>query len=319
MGLALALLIALPILGDHWRLRYADPYYGSVRDMIFAQSGPVQVATLGTSRAMRAIVGPELAHQLSRHLSEPQTVFDLSVSGGDMGLRYLITRDLLERHDVDLLLIEYKEARSAVPHPNYLQLARVTDILRTPLEASVPWDQLGQRLRLVEHKYGQVIGRALTDTGRIFAPLQERPAATTDPSLPYFVWPEIIVKSLSRSQQDSGPQVNPGWPFGTALAKRQEAYMRKVIDLTERHGTRIVFFYVPALGDPPVDRAFAERFEAEFGVPLFLPDKTVHDRINPSGFADSSHLNSQGMRIYIGALARALVEQFAEHWPDGRA
>ncbi len=317
VALALALLIALPVLGDHWRLRYADPRYAAARDMIFAQTGRVQIVTLGTSRAMRAIVAPELARQLGKHLGVEPTIFDLSVAGSGMGLRYLMVRDLLARHDVDLVLIEYKAARHGNPHPDYFQLAGLADILQTPLDADGPWDRWGRRLRLVERKYGQVIGRLLTQADMIFAPLRQREAVTTDPSLPYFVTPEVIVGLLQLLEKDPPPAVNPGWPFGTPLATRQEAYMRALIELARRRGTQIAFYYVPALADAPVDPAFAQRFEAEFGAPLFLPDRRAHERLRPDGFADTSHLNPQGMRIYLEALATALVRRYGDQLSGG--
>lgn len=285
-------------------------------DLIYNQSGRVDLAFLGTSRTMRAIGAEDAARAIEPALGRPPVVFDLSRGGRGLDQMYTVARDLLERHEVGVLVVEFNkampdaEAEWHTPtHWSFPRQATYGDLLlslrATPSESW--WARAQTGLRHLFGKWNYLAEQWLTGRETPPKPQPVRPAATGD-CTPY---PKDVVAPTIRHHAAASPQwADPplrSWELEETKDERYTFYADAIVDLARRHGTRIVFLYLQQMFEKPLDPAFVQRFEQRFRAPLLHIPGDALRQLAPSGYADMSHVNTGGRRLVMGEVMPRLL------------
>jgi len=299
---------------DTPRARYHE-YHHHCR-MIFGvdpDRRDVDLAVIGSSRSMRVFQADALARKVRARYGESPVIFDLSRSYRDMGHMLPFVEDLLREAEVDMLLVEYKEAGSRWRHPNYERTATFAQIAESfQSRPSAPvLGRLHEQVRLVLDRLTYRATQFVEgDLGRDCVPAERRVATTMDPSEPWFVSSELLVSQREKhgeTWRDQAPMVIDLEAEGE---ERNTFYVRRMIDLAGAHDVSIYFYYVPALYAPPMDDAFVARFEGFFGAPLLQLPLDDLERVYPTGFTDASHMGVGGADVYMTRLTELLP------WPQ---
>ena len=236
---------------------------------------------------------------------------------------YFVARPLLERHDVGTLVIELPLDPPDEPHSDTVHLVSHRELL----------GELGAAIQ--ELFRPDLLGKGEALKQRISR--LSRYTATALFSLPRHVLQRVYAwasgspweyqKSLGRWEQHRGFAIpleyrEPAAGFRERQAKRgarlpkrpprdaakqlpgprSEFYLRRLKQIAEEHGTRLVFLHIPSWQKQLPTRA-QHRFYSRFGE-VVIPD--LSQLQVPDYYVDPLHLYREGARVFTDDVARLL-------------
>lgn len=309
--LAVAAIVSIVLL-DRPEPRYIE--YPCQFDMIYNQSGPVDLVLAGTSRTMRGFDAEGLAKLLDP--AKPPVVYDLSRGGRGMDQIYVQIRDLLEHRPVKRLLIEYNKPEEgevgrwfAPMHWTFQTQATFSDIAASV--ASEPHVSLIERTRLALWLVSQKAAFLFEQipTGRESLPRMRapEPARSSDctPTVKDINSEEVHIMADRTRARWAASQVRT-WPIEDVPDERYDYYARKLVALARAHGTEIGFIFLTGIHQRAIAPDFKTRLEAHLGAPVFQLSPETLSRLYPGGYTDASHLSETGRSILMHAVADAL-------------
>jgi hypothetical protein len=304
---------------DEPRQRYAK--LPEAAEVLFEQSGPIDVVAVGTSRAMVAVDEAVIAAEAKLEPGAVPVVVDLSHTERADGQIYRMLCDLFARRPVRravLYEISRREDRARYYHyyPNYA----VTNTFRDLFEdvASKPREPWLSRVRdLVELLLWRadksltllLRNRNLDAWGR---PPVKRLLGEMDTAR-LLDTPEgkATRRKAVAAAHGSWEKAPPSrWSLEDINEDRANYYLRKTIALCRERGVTPVFFNVPGYLEAPLSREVQRAFQEKFGYPLLAPPPALLARLyEDRNFRDVSHLTPEAGAIYSAWLAKALQEQ----------
>jgi len=329
---------------------YASQSWGSgpypwIEDQIFHETNEIDIAFVGSSHILHAIDTPYVQAQLAKHLGRPAVARTIAWGGAGYDALYFITRDLLARRQVRMLVfydenpasdkrnnqmtawfrfgedagllsglafrdqsLFYFAAVIGMPR-NLLNLVRSN--LPTPLIANPPnyWEQHYGSASIVK-----LLGCTCSELGFNFDPLYDRFTAFTPFSPPTAVTPA--------DAEIYSPKVKADFEFDRApLPAWQAHFVGKLGELARTQGCKLLLLNLPVLADAPVTTireraAWPEVFGGDVslaGIPpakLFagLTDQELHWL-----FFNPGHLNKNGMAYFTPLITPALLRIYDTH------
>ena len=280
----------------------------------------IDYAFTGSSKTLSAIHPDRLSE---RH--PDKTAYNFAHFKWAHDADYFVARPLLERHDVGTLVIELPLSSPTEPHNTAVHLISHSELLgevRAAIQELTLADFLRydaafkQRIRrlsqyaatslfsfprhVLERTYAWATGSAWEYQGSAGRWEQHRgfavPLETRDP-------PE----GFRERQQTEGAALPSKPPRDSARrlpGPRSEFYLQRLKELTDEHGTRLVFLHVPAWKKRLPSRA-QHRFYSRFGE-VIIPDLAKLQV--PEYYVDPLHLYREGARVFTDEVARLLEE-----------
>ena len=282
----------------------------------------IDYAFTGSSKMLSAIRPERISDRYPG-----RTAYNFAHFGWAHDADYFVARPLLERHDVGTLVIELPLSLPDEPHSETVHLighAELSGELCAAIQELSPADVLAYDAALKER------------ISRI-----SRYVATTLFSLPRHVVERIYAwgtgssweyqSSLGRWEQHRGfalaleYRTTPPEGFrkrqaegGSALPSRpprdsarqpvpgprSEFYLRRLQELANEHGTRLVFLHIPAWKKRLPNRA-QHRFYSQFG-DVIIPDLAKLQV--PEYYVDPLHLDREGTNVFTDDVAQLLEE-----------
>lgn len=302
-----------------------DCYLKLARDM----PSRVDVLLIGSSRVRRGIV-PELLGELLGSAKQPLTVVNWGRPFRDPDLDLALFDTLTRDSTVTLAAIEVNVGERR-------PIERLTNKTRSASAAPIlaRFDFLFTRfvtvegMGLVERLYELVSALRLKIegasrillTGRVGEKGDRTGAEAFDDSRPGICW---LTQWNSPSADSSKPPQKRRAAFearhGTWFADGYEEVsflsdavwartvltLKEIVHLANARGIDVVFFYQPEYFVWPPSPQFSVAFEKAIGAPLFVPDKSILNRLQDGGFKDASHLTARGREITTRWLADSL-------------
>ena len=316
--LATSAMIALP--HDKY-LRYQSlndrsaPNSYWIYERIHDDPTPIDIAFIGTSRTGRSMNTARLQDDLAVHGVAVHAANVHIVKTG-RNMHYAIAKELLTHRKVKLIVLEMTEQEDRKPHPDFIFLADARDVLGAPVWINTRyWTDLA---RLPGRQVDLFLETALQSYG------WRTPEFTPPP----YEGPNLDRTEQLRTLDGTVHSLRDGHTFEEmeAMRKIQEAqitpavlpaaldwlenrfprfYIDLIFDLAARHGTKIVFVYLPRYGGPAAPPPYEKLYAKRAG--LINPWATVQDfRL----WFDDTHVNAAGSRLLTDAVADAL-------WRDG--
>jgi hypothetical protein len=276
---------------------------------------PIDIAFIGTSRTGRSMNTGRLQDDLARHGVNVHAVnFHVVKTGRNM--HYAIAKELLSNRKVKVLVLELTEVEDRTPHPDFIFLADALDVLDAPLWintryladlARLPGRQLDLFLETVAERLGWRIPD-FTPPPYEGPNLDRTESLTTLDGVTHSLEEPHTLAQMEAMRVAHDAELTPRvLPESLDWLEYRfpRYYISQILDLAARHGTRVMFLYLPRYGGPATPAPY-ERLYAQRG-PLINPWPAVQDyRV----WTDEVHVNGPGSRLATDFVAEAL-------WRDG--
>jgi len=277
---------------------------------------PIDVAFIGTSHTQSSI-DAELVEAAAHEHGHDWHVVNFAVPWLGRDLHYLIARELLENRRVSKLVVEVQESEPRAPHPAFLSLAELGDVVATPAIVNVNYLDNFARLPLRQASlFVRTLAPSLFGLESDFDPAHYeglywndtyRPhgfneARTAVHTAEHFAHPVSKLWAMFESKQSLGRRLNlPG--LRHSLPYRYNLlYLERLLALAQEKGVEIVFYFVPFFTGPkaPADQAVLSGYG-----PILSPQAVLND---PGSWQNEDHLNVFGARDASRWMGRKLAE-----------
>lgn len=310
--IALAVLLALAVAGlvlatDRPRVRYTN--YNCQYDLIFNQSGPVDLAVIGSSRSLQGVDAPVLAEVL-----DVPVVYNLAKNWRGQGINYAIMSDLLARREVDTVLVEANLPESGTFHAHFFLVGTTGDWMRSlgyRSDGLFDFEEMGRNMKWMVDRVTEQA--SLFVAGKLNMPARASASASGETGY-CRTREETVRESFLEAQRAQFSHYYEGrtwrWDPLSQEARHDTGFYRAMADLAEAHGVELVFYHINQAYYFTLDPNFAVEFEAVVGAPILIPPPSLTREIEAmGGYADATHMTREGRERYSRWLAAALAEQ----------
>ncbi len=296
--------------------------YDYIRHEIFDLAGDVDILFCGNSLLFNSIELPYIQAALSRALGRTASVVVLPQSWQGPDLNYFVTRDLMERRRVKMLVIAAPAwiQRSNQPH---VQLFRVVRYGDHPGALA----GLGPEYRLAI--YAEFVLGAPRHALDLLRPnlidhdatFQVRPSPRAGYMGRPFVPREPDPPALPPASMIYSPDTRGTFRFdGPPLNDYQLHFIRKTAELTRQHGALLVILHMPSPsehGDDIVpDRRLMPSVFGDRVVFAGVPSSRLFQKIPAGQLEDyyvDEHFNWNGMQLFTRTITPALIRLYEQH------
>jgi hypothetical protein len=321
-SVAVAVLVGLTLLPHDRYIRFQQMAQESVQylrakwiyERIHYDPTPIDVAFIGTSHTQSSI-DAELVEQTLRQHGRDWHVVNFAIPRLGRDLHYEIARELLESRHISRLVVELQESEARAPHPAFVSLADVNDVIDAPLVINVDYFDNAARLPLRQTElFFRTLFPVLFNLNRIFDPADYEGAYWNDTyqvhgftaartsvfPVEHFEKPVAELRRVFDAKQALGRKLRVPFVRHSLPYRYNLLYLEKLLDLARRSGVEIVFYYMPYFSGPkqPADRELV----ASYG-PILTPQALLED---PSLWQNEDHFNVYGARKASRWIAEAL-------------
>jgi hypothetical protein len=313
--LALALDAAVTLLPENSHLRWRQldgTIYGGLRwtfERIHFDLRPVDIAIVGPSRTQLGL-GAKMIEDRLQAKGQPVNVANFSLEAAGRNLHWTIVDELYKTKAPKIIVIGVDAEPYPYGHPAFKYVASTAAVVRPPepFLHNYFYDLAYLPSRKVKTFLAQLFQDATGLEGR-FDPEVYRNARTDFTSSftaeGRFVDMDREVPRetlLAQTPPPSKPSRVAQFLLWCCNEGDDHTYIREIARAAKAHGTKLMFVFLPAYGDPTeiTDRAFLEQFG------------TIVDEFNLSKdsslYENWSHLNHAGAVIASAQLANAIAE-----------
>jgi hypothetical protein len=288
--------------------------------VVYGSTGSIDAAVLGNSRGMLAIDATLVQQALSDGAMRP-VVTDLSKSWRGAEFLYQLGKDLLSRHPVKLLLVEFNLAKSEVVryHERTPFFLRTSELLRLAWteDRDSAYRRASRLFRWLLDRFTLRTELLLTGKLDTFAAQRASAVSTAPTSIDCPHSPPFVNAEANLSRRESYPpdwqKRRLSWDPWSEHQRLNTIYLERVADEARRHDTKVVFFHVPEYLEAPLDEEFVARMSEILGAPLLVPPLAIQETLyQPGQFHDPTHLTPPATRIFsewLGGAVRRALEQ----------
>ena len=344
-AILVAVLLGLPLVLGRGILSSREAIYSSyswgsgaypyLQDQIYHHREPIDILFTGSSHMNSGIDPAYVQRKLSEHLGRPATVLSLCWGGAGFDIPYLVTRDLLERRQVRMIVF-YDDHGPDAPSGQSWRMIRWHDAAGAM--AGLPW-----RLRLAYY-YGAILSlpRALFNA---VVPTQStdlspaKKAYVHDAEFhPPDQWLALTPPAADAARLAELPPV-PARPeevltYGAQTADRfdlkgpepaplQIYFARRFLDVAKKNGADLVCLNIPVLDDwrdttVPEGPLWQELFQRD-SVLVGVPPSQFFQGMSKAQVRDlyrnPAHLNALGQKLFTETVTPRLIELYDQTKP----
>jgi hypothetical protein len=309
-----------------WQALQTEAYarLGWIYERVHFDQTPTDVVFVGTSHTMNGVDAASVEQVMAADgVRAPDgrclTATNLAIPNYGRSMAWLIARELLDNRKARMVVLETFENESRKPHPLFVYVANVKDVLGAPLLinlnyfidiARLPLRQTSLAFKslfpgqfgLKSHFDPADYDGSTVDNTRV---VNVNGVALTPPRTR--VLPPALLEAMARRNLADKNTHMLGQRFETLEYAFPLHYLNAILDLAARRQTPVTFLYLPGYGKPttPIDpRPYAGRGEMIFANDILA---------NRSNWYDADHLNAQGaaqLSVRVGHL-------LATHLPHG--
>jgi len=305
-----------------WQNLRAEAYarLGWIYERVHYDPTPVDVAFVGTSHTMNGVDAAVVAQAMGAAgartpAGQCPTATNFAMPNYGRSLHWVVAREILETKPVKLLVLEVIENESRKPHPQFVHAATTRDVLTAPalvnlnyfndivrlpfrqaslaVESLAP-EQFGLKSRFDPADYdGSTVDntRVVNVNGQALTP--ER-----NTSLPAAELDDEAEQNLRNKNLHMLPK-----PLQSLEFALPRYYLRRILDLADKKGVRVVFLYLPGYGQPPQPYDMSDYQGRE----MLKVNDILADR---SLWFDVHHLNAEGAHRLSERLGGLLAPEF---------
>jgi hypothetical protein len=272
---------------------------------------PVDVAIVGPSRSQLGFSASRIEQRLAQ-LGKPAHVANFSIIADGRNVEWAIINELYKTKSPDVIVVAVDETPYGYGHPAFKYVAPATDIAfpPTPLLHNYFYDVVYLPFRQMKLFGALLFPDFFKLTTHFDTKFYEQ--EPTDFTVSHRVedgrWidmeqqvPRAIL--LQQARKAATPKKRTIVPrlLGPLIEGDDHAYIEKIARLANRHGTRLIFVYMPIFnGDAHVSD---ETFLSKSGLVLNAGDLAQEDKL----FEGWAHFNHAGALVVSDRLADAIA------------
>lgn len=304
---SVVLLIALVIISETPRARYV--HYPCNYDVNFTDFEDYFAVALGGSRLKTAFDAKEINktvqnfYTMSEERPAPSiNVANISHNRRGMDIEYILARDFLKRHKVDVFIILYDAKQALKPHDTFPQTASWVDF---------PHLLFADKEKNLIHRISSIFQSVLYRITTIS--FYETKKQTYKKSAGFIdCHLRDIPLNLERLEHQTPIDINAGLRWSNNDNQKifaddyQEYFLKQISKLTEIHDVKFLFLEIPFRGRKTFDEKQASLMTKKYGLKfLSIPDKILHE-IQEEGYRDGTHFYEKGRKIFTPWLAKEI-------------
>lgn len=297
--LPLMVIAAALVAADDPNIRYGLREGPCFKEIVYAQSGPIDFVAVGGSRMLTAF-DPYLFEKTYKETHGRDVVaYNLARSWFGPDYAYPMLRDLLRRRKVGHLILMASYQRGDVYNPLAYSISTNRDLLEA-FDAR-PHDRIehfAAWLRMFLLRARNVL---LLRTESYEPPQGTRTCYTGDRSTNRgeLLRAQAKVVTLGGFRQVEFDIGDPGQEYAVF-------HYRRIVALARAHGTKVTFVHMPLLAGPQWSDKTAKHFEEAVGAPLIRLPIDLRTQLVASGYRDRMHLVGSGRRLFLPWLVEAI-------------
>ncbi|QDY70959.1 hypothetical protein [Qingshengfaniella alkalisoli] len=315
-------LVALPH-NRYWRFQEHQLADTRKADWIYERLNfddtPVDIALIGTSRMAGGISGPQIERDYCRLTGRRVNVANLAMPQFGRNMDYIMVKELLDTKSPGLIMLQATEVEGRRPHPGFLTLADVSDILRAPMLINLGWPAdisslPGRQLAMaIDTLRGQAPVRRVFDPDVYAGPDMDRTKGITLTDGTFEA--RDVVRSKTELDEEakrrrwmmSRTYLLPG-PLRPLEYRLSRVYLNRIYDMADRRDVSVGFAYMPGY---TFVRDLPAHIAGLIGDHRVLPinSELVEDH---RMWLDVNHVNTFGARHSTARLS----EGIAKNWPE---
>jgi hypothetical protein len=271
---------------------------GWIYERVFNDPDNIDVAFMGTSHALNAIVDSQIQNQLTERIKRPVKVANLALPHEGRNLQYVLIKDLLLNKNPDLIILEVCERESIYSHFTFPYIAEGKDIIfpKSILNFNLIRDWIKAvkiRLQYLKDRYllNLNIGNSTLSDSNKFG-FEINPESITFEELE-------TRKTLFENQL----KFYENYFLSKILFRFNRTYLKSISELTYGK-TKIIFLYIPNYNTSK-KRPFDYEFYKNYG-DVWLPPDTIIS--NPENWANYTHFNYEGAKKISYWVSGKIVE-----------
>jgi hypothetical protein len=255
------------------------------------------LVTIGGSRMLTATDSDHLNEILDRTGIDHLPAFNMAHSHFTLAKEYVVIRDLLEqgwRPRSILVMIEPRRGRYGAIHPEFAEIARLSDIPLSILAIwpEDPWAAIAGA--------GQILRHHLLAWQRIKLPKNAK--VRTNLSNCHLGDYRLTVDHLAR-REELTERVRRRGPLQWDISGSEDSFTRTYIaalnDLAETYDTQVMFLHLNRAGKSSPPPEFADAFHAATGARLLIPPSDLMAEMDRIGRRDLTHINAHGRETFL--------------------
>ncbi|MEJ8573776.1 hypothetical protein [Microbaculum marinum] len=305
-------LAATVILPETTYLRYAADFR-KLAAPVFCAHGDIDVVFVGTSRMARAVDGPSIAKAYRQQTGADLSLVDYAKIGPSEVVMGTLLEELLERRRVKLIIAELAHLRSGKSWDALQKVGRVMPFVQYVEYVSRIGDHgLARNLKKgIETRMGS-LERGLSEPWLGCSEDQsiEGLYDATGPRHQEPAFAGFVKKQRGKEPRD---------PYSRLLSEGGENHLeaaKEVVDLADRHGSKVVFIGLTAYHEQQIGRARRKRFRAIVGADILKWPASLQDTFRSEYlYANANHLDQDGARTLAPWFARQIGRYLSRH-PD---
>jgi len=294
---------------------YRYEKYKCQHDLIYNQTGVVDVAIIGSSSTQLG-VGPEhISKAFSNEFGKQAVVYDLSKGWRGQGIKYTIIRDLVENRKVKHLLIEANLAESGKYHAHWYLVGRYNDFLKSIWYQQEEGINIPAIFEVIKMPIDRIVDRItsiILDELSLPTVIDDKRSAITSGC--YAHEEPIDVKRLEEryaSYKKYYEGKTWSWNMNASHQLHDTGFFRELVKLANDNGATIHFYYVHERHYSRLEPKFTAVFEKNTGAKLFIPPESLVDSLEVDGYADPTHMRPRGRKLYSEWLASVLISSLS--------
>jgi len=292
-------------------------YYSRMHSMIFAQTGDIDIAAMGSSRAQTMFGAHYWAKELYGDNKDNHVVYNLSTSQRGKGFHYTVIRDLLKYRKVNKVYLHVIDSdQKKYIHPWFYLVSTHKDIWKSyRLDTGRSFHlRTQEHLQVFLKKHSSILEDKLKNRLALATSNPKKPkmAVTMDHLKANDISPKNIKLMGKNVKWNDLYTKGFEWDLDTKIEVRNTKFIHEIVKLSNENGASVDFFYVPQLYKPLMSEEMVETIEQRFGGVMMQPPKHRLREFYPAAYADAGHGSEVGRGIFAELVVDALVQRWEE-------
>lgn len=280
---------------------------------------PVDVALIGTSRMAGGLSGPLIERKYCKATGRLIHVANLAIPVTGRNMHYVIAKEAARTKAPALYVVELNDVETRRPHPGFIFLADVKDVLTAPILINL--DYFSDLLRL-PGRQADLFVETLTKTPVVRAKFDPDDYAGSNLDLTeVMISIDGRIKSrrithspaqMEAMRKERAKGLSPIYllpkPLRSLEYRFSRVYFDKLRQVARKAGGGVAYAYLPAYGAPEMPAPLYK--ELKIDGPVF--DLGGAAALDPSLWLNATHFNADGA---TQASVR-FAQQLAKDYPD---
>lgn len=268
---------------------------GWIYERLTTDRRPIDIAFIGTSHTEGNVHDELIQEELTEKLKKTVYIANLAIPQHGRNMHYVIAKELFKYKNPEYLVLEVKAYESRKSHHLFNRLADIEDIIIPSFAINVfAFRDIFSAMRWQLDQYLMPISMTKVEYERFGF-------RNNDPGIEL---KEADLRKLVEKRNKIVDESYLGGRFNEIEFSLPRSYHRKIAALARKHGTKLIYLYLPYYNAPSMPREV--EYYRQFG-DVWIPPSSI--LTNAGYWKDAGHLNTEGALALAPWLASRILRE----------